>query len=252
MEQDGQCLLSQVLTASFVPLLSKFQDNDSDFRRYVTKINRFTAFVLFPALLGLAAVGTSLFHTLFGDKWDPAIILFQILCVRGIFVVLISLYGNYMLSKGYGKRLFVIEIVKDSSIALAIAATIFSHDIELLVWGQLAASILTWIIIIILTGKAIGYSPASMTYDLFPFAISAIIMCCICWFVSLWSLPAIATLLLQVTCGGLTYIIIMWKLHFPELREATSYLFGRFRRKKVNPHPHKYFFIIKDHASASL
>ena len=113
----GSASLSQVLTASFVPLLSKFQDNGDDFKRYVRKINRFTAFAVFPALLGLAAIGSPLFHTLFGQKWDDAILLFQLLCVRGVFVVLISLYGNYMLSKGYGKRLFIIEVVKDSTIA---------------------------------------------------------------------------------------------------------------------------------------
>jgi len=140
----GSASLSQVLTASFVPLLSKFQDNGDDFKRYVRKINRFTAFAVFPALLGLAAIGSPLFHTLFGQKWDDAILLFQLLCVRGVFVVLISLYGNYMLSKGYGKRLFIIEVVKDSTIALAIIATIWTWSVELLVVGQLVASIVTW------------------------------------------------------------------------------------------------------------
>lgn len=55
-------------------------------------------------MVGLAAIGESLFHTLFGSKWDASILLFQILVIRGIFVVLVSLYGNYMLAKGYGKQ----------------------------------------------------------------------------------------------------------------------------------------------------
>ena len=37
----GSASISQVLTASFVPLLSRFQDNPDDFRRYVRRINRF-------------------------------------------------------------------------------------------------------------------------------------------------------------------------------------------------------------------
>lgn len=153
----GSASLSQVLTASFVPLLSKFQDNGDDFKRYVRKINRFTAFAVFPALLGLAAIGSPLFHTLFGQKWDDAILLFQLLCVRGVFVVLISLYGNYMLSKGYGKRLFIIEVVKDSTIALAIIATIWTWSVELLVVGQLVASIVTWLVVMVMAGRSIGY-----------------------------------------------------------------------------------------------
>ena len=109
----GSASLSQILTSSFVPLLARVQDDSSEFKRYMQRINRFTAFISFPMLAGLAIVGEPLFHTLFGNKWDEAIPLFQILCVRGILVVLVSLFGNYMLALGYGKRLFIIEVIKD-------------------------------------------------------------------------------------------------------------------------------------------
>ncbi len=54
-----------------------------------------------------------------------------------MFVVLVSLYGNYMLAKGFGRRLFVIEVVKDVAIAVAIVCTVGFGDVALLVWGQL-------------------------------------------------------------------------------------------------------------------
>ena len=239
----GTASLSQVLTASFVPLLSKFQDSGEDFRRYVRKINRFTAFILFPALLGLAAVGAPLFHSLFGDKWNASILLFQILCVRGVFVVLTSLYGNYMLSKGYGKRLFMIEVVKDSAIALAILCTVFSHSVEILVWGQLWASLLTWVIIVWMVGKAIGYGVRRMVADLLPFGAAALAMCAACWLVGLLMDPLLphptsgidfgawALLAVEIIIGASVYVVIMTAFRFPELSEAASYLFGRFRKK---------------------
>jgi len=227
----GSASLSQVLTASFVPLLSRFQDDGDDFRKYVRKINRFTAFVLFPALFGLAAVGESLFHTLFADKWDAAIILFRILCVRGVFVVLTSLYGNYMLSKGYGKRLFLIEVIKDVAIAVAILVTIFSRDIEMLVWGQFFASAVTWIVVVSLAGHNIGYPVLCMISDLVPFTLVSSLMCAVCWIISLFDYPALVILLLQVMSGGMVYVGIMWVIRSPELIEASGYLFGRFRKK---------------------
>jgi len=227
----GTASLSQVLTASFVPLLSRFQDDDSDFRRYVKKINRFTAFILFPAMTGLAVVGAPLFHTLFGHKWDAAIILFQVLSVRGIFVVLVSLYGNYMLSKGNGKRLFIIEVVKDSAIAIAIIATVPFHSVDLLVWGQFWASLLTWIVIVWLTGRSIGYSVLNMVADLIPFAFASLAMCAVCMLTGVVALPPVISLLVEVIAGVAVYVVIMWICGFPELKEAGSYLFGRFRRR---------------------
>lgn len=226
----GTASLSQVLTASFVPLLSKFQDNGDDFRRYVKKINRFTAFVLFPVMTGLAVVGAPLFHSFFGNKWDAAIILFQILCVRGVFVVLVSLYGNYILSKGYGKRLFIIEVVKDVSIIVAILVTVFYHSVDLLVWGQFWASLLTWMVIVWFTGRSIGYTVVEMVADLVPFLLASLAMCGACMTIGLIEMHPVISLLAEVCAGGATYVAIMWLCKFPELKDASAYLFGRFRR----------------------
>lgn len=227
----GSASMSQVLTSSFVPLLSKFQDNGEDFKRYVRKINRFTAFILFPAMIGLAAIGEPLFHTLFGNKWDAAIILFQILTVRGVFVVLTSLYGNIMLAKGYGKKLFMIEVVKDSAIAIAILATVFFHSVSLLVWGQLVASVLTWVIVMIITAKSIGYGVFRMLSELLPFAGGSLLMAAATLLIGQIEMKAMILLGLEVATGGIVYIMIMKLCHFPELKEAAGYLFGRFRRK---------------------
>lgn len=257
----GSASLSQVLTASFVPLLSRVQDNADDFRRYVRKINRFTAFILFPAMIGLAAIGGDLFHTLFGPKWDAAIIMFQILTIRGIFIVLVSLYGNYMLAMGYGKRVFKIEIIKDTAIAVAILATVFEGSVDLLVWGQLWASVAAWTIVIWMTSKAIGYGVGKMIGDLLPFLLSALAMGAVCVGTgylgdliltgSFTKKPTIGdfnpeelieevnrfasgvVMLIQIVAGGGVYILLAKILRFPELTEAAGYLFGRFRRRRT-------------------
>ncbi len=231
----GSASLSQVLTATFVPLLARVKEEPEGFRRYVRKINRFTGFVLFPAMIGLVAVGENLFHTLFGNKWDAAIIMFQILTIRGIFVVLVSLYGNYMLSKGYGKRLFMIEVIKDGAIALAILATVFEGSVDLLVWGQLWASVLTWGVVVIMASRAIGYGLWGMIRDLLPFLGAALVMGGSCLvlglFLSIVGVPVFLSLVLQIMVGGLLYIGWTYLFKMPELQEAAGYLFGRFRKK---------------------
>lgn len=164
----GSASISQILTSTFVPLLSKVQDDHEAFHRYVRRINRFTGFILFPVMLGVATLGMPLFHTLFGTKWDGAIILFQILMTRGIFIVLISLYSNYMLSLGYARRLFTIEVVKDALIIVAILSTVWFKSVTLLVWGQFWASLATYFITLLIVCRASGYPLRSMLTDLLP------------------------------------------------------------------------------------
>lgn len=227
----GSASLSQVFTASFVPLLAKVQDHPIDFKRYMQRINRFTAFVSFPLLAGLAIVGEPLFHTFFGNKWDSAIPLFQILCVRGIFVVLVSLFGNYMLALGYGKRLFSIEVIKDFSIAAAILSTVWFDSVELLVWGQLWASVVTFGIVIWMVSKATGYSIASFVNDFLMFAGITLLMCVGCWLLSKIWLAPVVSLLLQVTGGVMIFVGVMKIRKAPELTEALSFLFGKFKKQ---------------------
>lgn len=164
----GSASISQILTSSFVPLLSRAQDSIDDFRRYVTKTSRFTALIVLPVMIGGALLAYPVFHLLFGTKWDAAVPLFQILMVRGIFIVYTSLYSNYLLSLGKSKALFAAEAVKDSLTVVALLSTVFLGSIPLLVWGQLAASLLTWLIVLILTSRAISASPALLLRGLVP------------------------------------------------------------------------------------
>ena len=227
----GSASISQVLTASFVPLMSRVQDSPDDFHRYMRKVNRFTAFILFPALLGLAVVGAPLFHLLFGNKWDDAIPLFQILAVRGVFVVLLSLCSNYLLALGKGKLLMTVEVIKDALIFIAILLTVFGHSVTLLVWGQLWASVATWAIVVWLTSRATAYPLASALRDMAPFALTAAAMTAGCALLVNLDLHPVIILASQLLLGTTIYISTLYLSHTPELKEASGYLLGRFRKK---------------------
>ena len=237
----GSASISQILTSSFVPLLSRVQDDSEAFSRYVTRINRFTAFILFPVMLGVATLGAPLFHTLFGHKWDAAIVLFQLLTVRGIFVVLISLYSNNLLSLGFGKRLFAVELVKDSLIIAAILATVWFNSVPILVWGQLIASLITYFLALAILCQATGFSPLRMIRDLLPsFGVTAIVCLAVGlifhFFPTFESGPLANAHLhgaLLLTLGGIIglcgYILLCRIFRLPELPEALAYL-----RRKSN------------------
>ena len=226
----GSASISQILTSSFVPVLSQYQDNETKYKRLIAKINRFTAFILFPFMLLLVAMAEPLFHTLFGTKWDAAIILFQILLIRGIFIVLTSLYNNYLLARGHAKSLVVIEIVKDALTISAIFATIFFHSIEILVWGQLGASVLTYIFVLWITSRNTGYKKHSFIADCIPYAVLSAGIMAVIWFVPALTLPPVPTLAIQLTTGILLYAAVLHIFRSKVYKESVAYIFGRFLR----------------------
>lgn len=249
----GSASISQILTSTFVPVLAGAQDNPERFNAYVRRINRFTGFILFPVLLGITGIGAPLFHTLFGHKWDGAIILFQILTVRGIFITLIALYSNYLMALGYARRMFVIEVVKDSLVVAAILSTVWWDNIPLLVWGQMISALLTYFITLAITCRATGYRMRHMLGDLLPtFMISMAMLTAELLIAhtpavesALFALlPAVAAsslavqaaaaaeLIAAIAAGAAIYLLLCRAFRLPELPEAVAYLLGRFRKKK--------------------
>ena len=175
----GSASISQVLTSTFVPVLSSVQDDAPRFRRMVRRMNRVTAYITVPAMLGMAVLATPLFHTLFGAKWDPSILLFRILLIRGIFVVLNSLYGNYMLALGRSKAIVAMETVRDVTAVIALAVT-FPYmaivtptdpvwGVTVMLWGQLAATVISWIVALVTVSRITGVSAFAFVTDNLPY-----------------------------------------------------------------------------------
>ena len=203
----GIASLSQVLTSTFLPTLASVQDDAERFRRIASKINRFTAYFLFPAMLGLIALATPIFHALFGSKWDPSILLFQILLLRGIFVVLNALWNNYLLALGHARTIMWLEVFRDGIALVALAVTWPYMTLEtasnpvygvaILLVGQLIATFLTWIVTLILTLRATGSGLVTYLNDLAPYAVIAAVISGGAWFVT--TLPLNPWLQLAIT-----------------------------------------------------
>ena len=231
----GSASLSQILTSSFVPLLAGVQDDRATFHRYMQRIDRFAALLAIPALTVLAACGGAVFHSLFGTKWDMAVPLFQLLCLRGIGVVFISLYSNFMMSLGKGREIVVVEIVKDATTAVALLATVFSLSLDVLVWGQVAATAVTWIATAMLASRTTGYPLSGFLRDLCPFVSAAAVAALVVWLVPVpsgdvsapFNLVSLASLAIEGVTGVVAVLLMLKLMGVAELKEFRRYLAKR-------------------------
>ena len=159
----GISSISQVLTSSFLPILSQFQDDKERFARAAAKMNRFTAYLLFPAMGFLCVMAESIFHILFGTKWDASIPLFQLLLLRGVFVVLSSLYNNYIIALGKARMMVYMELLRDGAALLALVVTLpvlahsypddLTYGIKIMLLGQVIAYAVTFIVMLAVISK---------------------------------------------------------------------------------------------------
>jgi len=198
----GIMSISQVLTSSFLPALSAVQDDSERFLRACSKMNRFTAYLLFPAMLGLMVMATPLFHMLFETKWDNSIPLFQLLLLRGVFTVLTGLYSNFLLARAHARTIMWMEVLRDSVALLALFITLPwlsdtrpGHPVwglELLLWGQVLSAAIAWIVTLVYTVHLIGSTVWRFVSDLLPYLCLTLVAVSVISFVPLaFNAPAV-------------------------------------------------------------
>lgn len=235
----GIMSLSQVLTASFLPLLSKVQDDSERYARMCGKTHRFTAYLLFPALGLLIVMATPIFHTLFGTKWDSSIPLFRILLIQGIFMVLMLLYRNFILGLGKAKLLVVSEIVRDMVAGVAIVMTLPYIAIEtpqspveglkIFLWGQVLASVVTWGVTLYYVIKLTGRSLWDYMSDIAPYLAQTLLIAIPCGLVGQQDWQPLMICIVQGIIFMALYLGINHIMDSKIQRDALDYLRGRMK-----------------------
>jgi O-antigen/teichoic acid export membrane protein len=233
----GISSLSQVLTSSFLPALSEVQDDPERFARVTSKMNRFTSYLLFPAMGFLIVMATPIFHCLFGVKWDASIVLFQLLLLRGVFTVLTSLYNNYVIALARTKLVVAMEMLRDGAALVFLLATLpvialtrgddVVYGIKLLLIGQILASFISWLVMVIKTAPVSGRSVGSFLVDSLPYLGQTLVIMVALWAESLVIGNCWLLLIVQAaTCLAL-YLGINLLLNSKIQREVLLFLRGK-------------------------
>ncbi len=155
-------------------------------------------------MIGLMATARPIFHLLFGSKWDPSIFLFQLLLFRGVFVVLNSLYNNYLLALGRAK--------------------------SIVLWGQVFATITAWGCSLAVLLRHTHTGLMAHLRDLIPyFAITGVIIPVINLAGNCFDAPAVR-LSVEILLGVSLYTGINHLLGSTIQREVFDYIKGKSAR----------------------
>ena len=96
----GHSFISSTMAQVVQPVLTNVGDEKERQERVFRKMLRFTSFICFPLMLGLALVAHEFIVLTITDKWAPSVPLLQVLCVGGAFIPLHTLYQNFIISRG--------------------------------------------------------------------------------------------------------------------------------------------------------
>jgi teichuronic acid exporter len=218
------------------PALIPHQDNVEQLKRAYRKTIGVSIFFHFPLMVGLWAIAEPLILFLMTDKWAQSIPYFRLLCISGFLYPLHVLNLNILKVKGRSDLFLRLEVIKKVMIILAILMT-YKEGIVALLYGQIATSVISYIVNSYYSGRMVNYPTAEQLTDLLPVFTTACLMGGVMYLVGIFS-PEVYSIqiLAQGIIGSGFYLIISWIMKSSALIEIKDIAFSTL---KISPAPIK-------------
>lgn len=214
------------------PTFVQVGDDRERLCRAFSKMLRFTCFVAFPAMFGLALIAPEFIVILITEKWLPSARLMQMLCIAGAFMPIATLYFNIIISKGRSDVYMWNVIAQGSVILLTILAiNKLGYGIETMVWVYVAITIMWIAVWNYFVWREIGFSIMQTLRDITPFLIVAALSMVVAYFVTQQIANIYLLLIAKVIVAAALYLGTMWLMGAKIMRECIGYLLKRSYKK---------------------
>ena len=215
--------ITGVLQSVTYPVLSSIQNEPERMAEGYKRLLRISAFVIFPLMVGLAAVADPFIRLILTDKWEGSIYYLQILCFALMWYPIHAINLNLLMAKGRSDYFLKLEIIKKIQGVLILCVTI-PMGLVAMCYGRIVSSLISLIWNTYYTKKIIGYGYFQQMKDLAHIILHALAMGAITYSI----VQIIPNNLLKLTAGilvgGIYYIGGAYFMKFNEIQELISIL----------------------------
>ena len=220
--------LSGIIQRVTYPILCSIQNEDERLSHVYRKFLRLSAFVIFPLMMGLAAVAEPLVLTLLNEQWLFAATLTSIICFQMMWYPIHAINLNLLQVKGRSDLFLKLEIYKKIIGVIILCITIPFGLIAMCV-GGFFSSMIALVINTYYTRKLIGVGFLRQMCDLMPTFILSISMGGVVFsMIQFLHLSPLSQLVVGIVVGIIYYIFIARIFRFNEFSELLNLL----KRKK--------------------
>ena len=207
------------------PAFVEVGDDIERLRRVFSKMLRFTCFISFPVMFGLALVAPEFIVTLIKEKWLSSAHLMQYLCIGGAFLPIATLYYNLIISRGKSD-VYMWNIIAQGCAILGSILMIHAAN------GTITHMVIAYVAIVILwvgiwhifLYQEIRYPFLSALKDILPFLLIAATAIGVTYFATLWIDNRILLLICRIPMVAALYLGMLKLFGAQILRECWGYL----------------------------
>lgn len=225
-------LPSQQFTSVFMrvtfPVLCKVQDDMERLTSVYRRMLRVSAYIVFPLLIGMAAVAHPMIEVFIGKQWIECAYMLQIICFAEMWYPIHAINLDILQVSGRSDLFLKIEIYK-KIVSLSLLALSAPFGIIAMCYSNLLSSLICLYINTYYSSKILGISLLSQLKDLFPTITLAIVMFAIVQIIIFFIPNVFVQLIVGIIVGVVVYVSLSYILRFQEFNELVS-----LRKKRNN------------------
>ena len=209
------------------PVLSKVTDDQERLRQVFRKMLRFTAFVTFPAMFGLALISQDFIHIVAQARWDEwqgSAPLLSLLCIEGAFKPVSKLFSNLTISLGRSS-INMFSIVSICLIVWAGLIGISTYGLYAMIVFFVAVNVMWLFVWQYFAWRLIGLSPLHVMLDIMPFLCLSLATMAATYYCTQGITSLYLHIIAQIILAAVIYLGVLWLLRAKILRESLQYVF---------------------------
>lgn len=210
--------ITGVLQNVTFPVLSSIQNDEERLSIGYKKLLRLSAFIIFPLMVGLAAVADPFIRLVLTDKWEGTIYYLQILCFALMWYPIHAINLNLLMAKGRSDYFLKLEVIKKIQGVIILCITV-PLGLVAMCYGRIVSSLISLVWNTYYTKKIIGYGYTQQMKDLMHILLHTLVMGAITYWVvcmlpNLW-----LKLIVGILAGMAYYIAGAYLMKFEEMKE---------------------------------
>lgn len=226
----GSTLVGSMVGAIAQPVFAKTDGDTVRQKRVFRKLLRFTAFVSFPAMLGLALVAKEFIVILLTEKWIESARMMQVLCIAGAFAPISALFSNLIITRGHSTTYMWCSIAQ-CLLQLGAAVLAAPYGITRMIEVYVVINI-SWLFVWhFFARQEIGLDIMEVLKDLFPYVTLSTVLVIAAGVLTMSVTNLYASFAGKVAFVALGYCISLWLLKSVIFREAVEFVLRRLKTK---------------------
>ena len=189
------------------PAMSEKQDDKAEIKKLAKQTVALGCLIMIPVMVGMSIAAKNIILVLLTDKWLPAVMFMQIICIGSANIAIVCAGLTVIKSLGRSDVYMRLELVRRiAMLAVLLVSVIAFRSVEAIAWGYAISAWIDVVIISVPVKRLIGYGLTEQLRDVWKILLASLLMGAAVFAIGLISAPAWIVLIMQIIVGIISYV----------------------------------------------